>query len=80
MIDWEVTIRAGRRDFVVSTDIVRARGLPRDGRAVFSHPEVILLKTAMGKRTLPARLASLLHAVKSIMGGEVIHVMLLDKT
>ena len=80
MIDWEVIIRSGRRDFVVSTDVVRARDLPRDGRAVFGYGEIMLLKTAMGNRQLPARLASTLHGVKSILGGEVIHVMRLDNT
>lgn len=77
---FEATLRANGRDWVLSTDIYRARGAPHDKRAVLSPQEIVVLKTALGKRQAPARLASSLWGIKTILGGELIECTLLDNT
>lgn len=77
-MNFEATLRANRRDWILSPDIWRARDIPRDGRAVIAPGEVALLKTALGNRHAPARMAATIHAVKTTIGGEVISCTLLD--
>lgn len=77
---FEATLRANGRDWVLSTNIYRARGAPRDKRAVMSPHEIMVLKTALGQRRAPARLASSLWGIKTILGGELIDCTILDNT
>lgn len=71
----ELTFQVHGLTFYVTND-TESVTRPADGRAVFTVSETRLLQRAVPGKKLPPELSKAIHAVKRILGGEVVHCVI----